>query len=892
MDIDAERSFGDLLRSARCRAGLTQRQLAERSGVSLRAVSDLERGINRAPRRETLRLLADALDLPPADRHDWETTALSPLRDQRTATTAHSVRQQLPIPSTSFIGRDEEIRQAVAVLSQPEVRLLTLTGPGGVGKTRLALAVAERSEPSFPEGVFVVNLAPLTDPALVMPTIVQALRVRVAGMQSSQEAMAAWLRGRRILVVLDNVEHLLAAAPEIASLLDMSYGLTILATSRAPLRVQAEREVAVSPLAVPAGGRVLRARDVDGASAVRLFVDRAQAVRVDFRLTDQNAAVVTAICSRLGGLPLAIELAAARLQLLAPSELLARLNSSLPLLVDGPRDVPERQRTLRDTIAWSYRLLSEADQRMLRQLTIFAGGWTLESALAVCDTSLDVMAGLSALIDHSLVHARVQPDGDYRYMMLETIREFGSELLTPPEIDSLAARLRDFVLESAKAAGTGLGGARPVDWIVRHKDDIANIRSTIAHALDRGEKDIALQLLMATVDFWVMLGLHHECRDWMRRALDSDGNVSALMLAEALMHFGGFSYTVSDYESADIALTRAIDLYRQSGNVPGVGWAMNLLGWSAMLAGRYEEAMEIFQQGLELARTIDDQFLLADASVARALIGCCFEDWDLAEKLVVEALAIYRDANDSSTVSHLLHGLAYVALWQGDADRAASWSAESLDLVNETDWATISNAYQCCGDVSLDLGRLTEAGSYFRDALRFCDPEHEVIQFAECLEGLAGVAAGLNDLARAARLLGAMAIRRERINTPIPLPNRWRVERYVARVRDELSAEEWSRACRESRMLTDIEAYALAMEPERVEIDVAQPVSSAITAGLSPRETEVLRLVVDGRSDREIADQLFISRHTVAHHVTSILNKLGVSSRTAAATHAVRKGLV
>ncbi|HYI16050.1 MAG TPA: helix-turn-helix domain-containing protein, partial [Thermomicrobiales bacterium] len=446
---------------------MTQQQLAERAGVSTRAVSDLERGINRAPRPNTLSLLADALSLSDDERERWTSICEhgSPV-DRPQPVTANTPRQ-LPRPLTSFVGRDDELCVVRDRLTRADTRLVTLTGPGGVGKTRLALAVVECVEREFADGVYVVNLAPLTDPALVIPTVAQSLGVHVAGVQSVQEAIATWLRHRTVLVVLDNVEHLLAAAPEVATLLNLSPGLTILATSRAPLRINAEREIQVPPLRVPTGDW-FSAHDLDRSDAVQLFVERAQAVRSSFALNDANATTIAAICTRLDGLPLAIELAAARLRLLSPQALLARLSHSLPLLVNGPRDAPDRQQTLFDTIAWSYNLLAEPEQRLFRQLTIFAGGWTLEAAEAVCDADLNVLAGMSTLIDHNLVRKLVQRGEASRSSMLETIHEFGRQRLAEhDEFDAVAGRHLTYVAASIERMNAGLGSHEQEIWIER-----------------------------------------------------------------------------------------------------------------------------------------------------------------------------------------------------------------------------------------------------------------------------------------------------------------------------------------------------------------------------------------------------------------------------------------
>jgi predicted ATPase/DNA-binding XRE family transcriptional regulator len=386
-----ETSFGDLLRRHRIAAKLTQEALAERAGLSTRGVSDLERGARGLPRKDTLRLLLQALDLSPADR-----AALIAAARRPPATPLGGVQADrlsgLPVPLTPLVGREADIAAVSGLLMEPAVRLLTLTGPGGTGKTRLALAVAERLLSDVADGVTFVPLAPLEDPSLVASAVAHQIGVREAAAQPLTEALITHLRNKRMLLVLDNVEHLLPAAPFIAELLVACPSLKMLVTSRVRLHVRGEREVPVPPLPLPHPTQVLGRDELALVPSVRLFVERAQDAKADFDLTEENAPAVAEICQRLDGLPLALELAAARIKILSPFALLARLDRRLPLLTGGAQDLPDRQQTLRKTIAWSYDLLSEEERILFRRLGVFAGGWTLEAAEAVAngDGGLDV----------------------------------------------------------------------------------------------------------------------------------------------------------------------------------------------------------------------------------------------------------------------------------------------------------------------------------------------------------------------------------------------------------------------------------------------------------------------------------------------------------------------
>ncbi len=814
MDLTAERSFAPLLRAARQRAGMTQQQLAERAGISVRAVSDLERGINRAPRARTLSLMAGALGLPGDERDRWQAICAldSPIDQLQSVTTNHT--QPLSRPLTSFVGRDDEVRDVSELLTQADTRLVTLTGPGGVGKTRLALAVAEHVMPVFPDGFYVVNLAPLTDPALVIPTVAQTLGVRVAGIQSVQEAIATWLRHRTMLVVLDNFEHLLAAAPEVATLLNLSPGLTILATSRAPLRISAEREFQVPPLAVPAGDRLL-ARDLTGSGAVHLFVDRAQAVRTGFCLTDENAATVAAICARLDGLPLAIELAAARLRLLSPQELLARLTHSLPLLVDGPRDVPDRQRTLFDTIAWSYNLLAEPEQRLFRQLTIFAGGWTLEAAEAVSDSDLDVLDGMTTLIDHNLVRQLVHRGAESRYSMLETIHEFGRQRLAEhDELDAVAGRHLTYVAASIERMNAGLGSHEQEIWLERLLPEIDNVRRALSFALERNDGLTALRLVIGSELIWFSRSILREAVDWLSRALAIADDLPVAIVGDAYTALGTYAFETHDYALAEPAFERAIELYESAANQLGIAQATNGLAWSAMYEGRYQRAEDLAEHVFEIAGAVGDRPLMAVAHELLALLMTRNGEYDAAIARCQIALDLYRADGNRLAARHALAFLAGFALWKGDLDRAERWGREALAAVPESLEDSFTLGYQVLGLVELERANYLDAGTLLQKSLALSDPKQNGMPVAECFEGLAGVAAGLKDAERGATLLGAAEATRERFRTPIPPPRQNRYDRTLAAIKSQMSTDALEAAWKLGRSLSGDDAASYALEPD------------------------------------------------------------------------------
>ncbi|MDP9369096.1 MAG: NB-ARC domain-containing protein [Chloroflexota bacterium] len=496
-----------------------------------------------------------------------------------------------PVLLTSFVGREREVKQAAVLLRRGDVRLVTLTGPGGVGKTRIALKIAKDVAAVFRDGVAFVSLAAITDPDLVAPVVAQALSIHQAGDRPLVEHLASVLRERHLLLLLDNFEQIVDAAALVTNILAACPSLTVLVTSRTTLRVSGEHVFPVSPLALPDPEEGATAEVVGRAEAVRLFLTRAAAVRPGLALTDENASLVADICRRLDGLPLAVELAAARSNVLPPVALLARLGQRLPLLTGGPRDAPARLRTMRDAIAWSHGLLSPEEQVLFGRLAVFTGGFTMEAAQAVAGDAVQVLDGVSSLVSASLLRQEEGLDGEPRFAMLETIREYGLERLEAQGDAEAAHRAHaTWFLRLAEQAEPHIPGPHQAAWGDLLEVDLPNLRAGLEWLEEAGDTERLVRLAGSLIWFWYMRDRLDEGRAWLGRALSMSTGVPNTARAKVLVGMAFLAYHQGNVDQAVLLGEEGLVVSRASDHAPGIALSLYLLGLTAEDAGRYDEA--------------------------------------------------------------------------------------------------------------------------------------------------------------------------------------------------------------------------------------------------------------------------------------------------------------
>jgi predicted ATPase/DNA-binding CsgD family transcriptional regulator len=866
----------------------------------------------------------------------------------------------LPAQLTSLIGREPELMAVCSLLQQPEVRLVTLTGTGGIGKTRLGLEVGAELLHAFREGVYFVPLASINDATLVIPTIAHTLGLqhRYTGRQQplaeQMEYLKTFLREKQSLLLLDNFEQVVDAAPAIAELLAACPRLKILVTSRAALHLSGEHEFPLQPLSLPDSTSPLPMHELTQYSAIALFLERAMAIKPDFDVTTANVQIIANICRRLDGLPLAIELAAARIKLLPPQALLQRLIHPLNVLTAGRQNAPERHQTLRNTIAWSYHLLNTVEQQLFCRVSVFVGSCSLEAIEALYssypDRTMLVLDGVSSLIDKSLLRQIEQGD-EPRIVMLETIREYALEMLDANGEERLIRHAHAvYYMTLAEESERELVGPQQALWLERLEREHDNLRAALVWSLQQDEDpnetqrrvEIALRLVGALRRFWQMHGHLNEGQAFTEKALSASKGiqVSTQARAKALIAAGTLASIQNDYDRTETYCRESLLLFRELGDQQGTALSLYLLSVVPMMKGNNVAARSLTEEALTLFREMGDKERIAWSLSTLGMLDTQEEKYTSARARYEESLAIHRKLSNKRGIAATLVRLAqllFVSL--GDETELSSLLDEGLALYNELgEREGIANVHSLSaqlafrqGDISsaraqiekcillyreigqrralaeslailariaLSQGERKEARVLYDESLEIARELNHMWLIAACLEGRAAIAAEEDQLIWAVQLWGAADALREIIRVPIPLIERAEYERSIATARTQLGTKDFANTWEAGREMT-LE-QAITLQNNTIIVPLTAPATSSSSmypdastypAGLTAREVEVLRLVARGQTSSEIAMELKISEKTVAHHLTHIFNKTSSDNRAAATAFAIRHGL-
>jgi predicted ATPase/DNA-binding CsgD family transcriptional regulator len=851
----------------------------------------------------------------------------------------------LPNYVTPLVGREQELMELTQLLLRADVRILTLTGTGGIGKTRLAFQVSLQLSEAFSAGVILVSLVSVLSSEQVLPTIALALGLRETGAEDLTQRLYAHLRERQLLLIVDNFEQVLPAAPLLSALAQACPLLKLLVTSRAVLHIQGEYEYALAPLALPTNSATNKEL-LTHFAAITLFIQRAQAVKKGFQVTSANAQTIATICRRLDGLPLALELAAARCKLLSPQALLDRLDRRFVLLTSDMQDVPAHQRTLRATLAWSYDLLSSQEQQLFRRLSIFVGGFTLEAASVLCAVEpgipLEVLDGISSLLDKSLLMV-VEVDDEPRFRMLEMIREYGLLCLEEHgELELMAQTHASYYLDLVQKAEPYLTRSEQRLWLERLGCEYDNLRASLLSFQTRQALLQALSFAGALWRFWWMRGQVSEGEQVLQRvlmasqdyegidplvrarALNAAGTLAGLhgdmSRAEALcqesLHLfrvqgahaeqinplwmlGFVARERSLYDVANEFVGEALLLARQTGDISGMTYALEAQAAIALEQGEYVLSEARIAESLALSRQLGDTWEVARSLWLQALAALATGEPGRARLLLEESLVLSREVTDQRGIAYALVMLGYVAAFEGQPERMRSLVEESLVLHREAgDRRGTAEALLGLGWAHLLLRNATAAQAVFEECLSILSMLGRTWFLTLALEGLAMSLIALKQYERALRCWGAARELREQKNIALSPAISALYEPFLQQAHAQFSPAVFASLLVEGQALVNEAGLLPALFgtsdpfPAQTRVAPLTFVPMAYPAGLTAREVEVLRWVARGLTDNQVAEKLVISPRTVSTHLTSIYNKLGVSSRASATRFAVEQQLV
>jgi len=902
-------------------------------------------------------LEVDAASRVTTDSVDWrEGVLVAPIyASAERAESMPLATQYQPIQLTPLIGREHEVERACTLLRRSDLRLLTLTGTGGIGKTRLGLEVMTRLTHDFADGDYFVPLASISDPELVVPHIAQVLGITETGQHSLLDILIASLRDKHLLLCLDNFEQVVTAAPSLANLMTFCPRIKMLVTSRAPLHISGEHEFPVPPLATPDLKQQFDNGELSEYAAVALFLERAQMTRPDFQVNSINSRTIAEICVRLDGLPLAIELAAARIKLLPPQALLKRLEHRLEVLTGGSRDLHARQQTLRNTIQWSYDLLNKEEQRLFRRLSVFEGGCTLEAAAAIYNAGNDTNGRMKALevvaslVDKSLLQQTEREGDEPRLLMLETIREFGLECLREcGELEAASRSHAAYYLQLAEEAELNLLGSEQRMWLNRLEQEHGNLRTALGWLLEQArtevdQAELALRMFGALESFWTACDHWTEGQTFLWRVLKVSEGIVTLAKAKALKAATYLLDHVQNNIDLEEALLReSLKLYREFEDARGIVDSLGLLGSVAREKGNFAEAHSLTEEALMLSNGIGYKVAIARSLKALGVLFKDHGDYVKSYSLLEESFNLYKELgnkygiadtfsrmaqvlflsqSDPAMVRALLEEnltllrelnikmgldqsywlLGLVALQEGDVALSRSLLEESLAIsVRTGERESHAENLSALGKVAARQNDLTEASALYKESLKIIMETGNPWRMIPYLEGLASVIAEQKEFVRAAQLWGAAEAMRESFDIPLPPVDRADYEKAVAAARIHLGMKAFPIAWAQGRAMTLNQVLSglikvSMLTPNPVIHASAHPAAKSTISypdGLTKREIEVLRLVAMGLTDAQIAERLVLSLHTVHAHLRTIYSKLGVTSRSAATGYAYEHKLV